>query len=456
MELLLPEVRSFRQFSATWRNIMKPLLSADDFADTLLLGFGYSLGNGESIRFWHHEWIPGVILRFSFPRIYALSVNKEGKVKDFGMLVCPLFEDKIIWKANSSGVYSSKSFCEEHCARGQGADQDWSIIWNGLSPPKVELFCWKLLKNRVAVKANLAARNALQGQCLSCALCERVEETVEHLFFQCNFSWCIWNSWSALWGISWAANKGGWDFFEEWVNLCPVNNCQKLWIMAFGAICWMIWLCRNDNVFCRKGVKLEMAIDLVRFRIATWFKAKWPQECVNVVDILRDPRVCLPQVKNHRIRLGMYWEKPPMGFVKFNVDGSSLGNPGPSGIGGILRDYLGRELIKFSKFVGFSDSNMVELMAIREAVVLFVTTQWVVDESLILECDSRNAVSWVANPDTAPWRMRNLLNHICNLLKKTKAWKVTHIFRECNQVADSLAKEGASRDSDLVVIHNGP
>ncbi|XVF73335.1 hypothetical protein PTKIN_Ptkin12aG0193100 [Pterospermum kingtungense] len=221
VELLLPEVRSFRQFSATWRNIMKPLLTVDDFADTLLLGFGYSLGNGESIRFWHHEWILGVILRFSFPRIYALSVNKEGKVKDFGMLVsgvwewnvelrrnpfnwervqwdglldmikefqvCPLFEDKIIWKANSSGVYSSKSFCEEHCARGQGADQDWSIIWNGLSPPKVELFCWKLLKNRVAVKANLAARNALQGQCLSCALCERVEETVEHFFFSAIF-----------------------------------------------------------------------------------------------------------------------------------------------------------------------------------------------------------------------------------------------------------------------------
>ncbi|XVF62075.1 hypothetical protein PTKIN_Ptkin08bG0188000 [Pterospermum kingtungense] len=67
-------------------------------------------------------------------------------------------------------------------------------------------------------------------------------------------------------------------------------------------------------------------------------------------------------------------------------------NPGPSGIGGVLRDHTGRVLIKFSKAIGVTDSSMAEVLAIREIVVMFVTSQWVVNESLIIECDSRNAV----------------------------------------------------------------
>ncbi|XVF69732.1 hypothetical protein PTKIN_Ptkin11bG0105400 [Pterospermum kingtungense] len=40
------------------------------------------------------------------------------------------------------------------------------------------------------------------------------------------------------------------------------------------------------------------------------------------------------------------------GMVKFNVDGSSLGKPGPTDIRGILRDHLGNEFIRFSKRLG--------------------------------------------------------------------------------------------------------
>ncbi|XVF66049.1 hypothetical protein PTKIN_Ptkin10aG0002600 [Pterospermum kingtungense] len=46
-------------------------------------------------------------------------------------------------------------------------------------------------------------------------------------------------------------------------------------------------------------------------------------------------------------------------------------------------------------------------MAVREAMVLFVTSHWVVNYSLIFEYDSQNTVSWVRNLSTAPWRMRN-------------------------------------------------
>ena len=38
-------------------------------------------------------------------------------------------------------------------------------------------------------------------------------------------------------------------------------------------------------------------------------------------------------------------------------DGSSRGNPGPAGMGGVLRDSKGKILCLYSEYVGIADSN---------------------------------------------------------------------------------------------------
>ncbi|XVF82028.1 hypothetical protein PTKIN_Ptkin16aG0010000 [Pterospermum kingtungense] len=116
---------------------------------------------------------------------------------------------------------------------------------------------------------------------------------------------------------------------------------------------------------------MEITIDLVRCRVASWFKAKWHHSCDSVMDLAMNPSACVPPSKIVRVRPTTIWEKSLLGSLKFNVDGSSLGNPRPSGIGGLLRDHMGRELITFSKSIGVSDSNIVEVMTVRESLVLF-------------------------------------------------------------------------------------
>ncbi|XVF79203.1 hypothetical protein PTKIN_Ptkin14bG0201600 [Pterospermum kingtungense] len=71
------------------------------------------------------------------------------------------------------------------------------------------------------------------------------------------------------------------------------------------------------------------------------------------------------------------------GWVKFNVDGSSIRKPGPAGIGGLLRDHLRKELMRFSKSIGVEDSNVAELLAIREGLILFLSLPWESTEFLI-------------------------------------------------------------------------
>ncbi|EOY02845.1 Uncharacterized protein TCM_017252 [Theobroma cacao] len=128
------------------------------------------------------------------------------------------------------------------------------------------------------------------------------------------------------------------------------------------------------------------------------------------------------------------------------------GSPGPAGMRGILRDHQGDVKITFSKSVGNGDANLAEILAVREALVVFVASRWKDQYKLIIESDSCNAVKWVQHPDTTPWRLRKWLLHIERLREKLNDWKIQHVFREANQRADALAKEGVDQQSDSLRV----
>ncbi|XVF84392.1 hypothetical protein PTKIN_Ptkin17bG0033200 [Pterospermum kingtungense] len=98
--------------------------------------------------------------------------------------------------------------------------------------------------------------------------------------------------------------------------------------MTFGAISWLIWLLRNDIASRGKRCDLQMVFDLIKIRLANWIKAKWSELNLGILDIFRQPYLADPPRKCPIIRPTAEWSKPLIGSVKFNVDGSSRGNPG--------------------------------------------------------------------------------------------------------------------------------
>ncbi|XVF66499.1 hypothetical protein PTKIN_Ptkin10aG0041000 [Pterospermum kingtungense] len=360
-------------------------------------------------------------------------------------------KDRLIWKDNGTSRYSAKSFCWKFQKEGTIDHTNWGNIWGGLLPPKFETFMWQMLKGRVAVKENLRVRNIGNGLDVHCVLCGRATESISHLFFVCPVSWGVWSHWCWNWGIQWVSSSDPWQFFEHWLQLLPPNRCDKLWKMSFGAIVWSIWLTRNDCIFQGKTVGFEQLLDTIQVRLIFWARALWPNVQICMTDVFVCPGNITIYKEKTRDRPRVSWIPPPIGYVKFNVDGASSGKPGPAGIGGVMRIHASEELARFSKSVGIEDSNVAELMAIREAFLTFIDSPYVYNCALIVESDSKNAVTWVNSPLSAPWRVLNFINHIECLKRKLRKWEVVHIFREANQVADQLAKEGVSRTSDLVV-----
>ncbi|XP_035545086.1 uncharacterized protein LOC109020946 [Juglans regia] len=58
------------------------------------------------------------------------------------------------------------------------------------------------------------------------------------------------------------------------------------------------------------------------------------------------------------------WSRPKNGCFKLNVDGSSVGNPGPSGVGGVIRNDKGEFVCGFAKFTGHNTNNAVEVLGL--------------------------------------------------------------------------------------------
>ncbi|XVF26398.1 hypothetical protein REPUB_Repub14bG0012900 [Reevesia pubescens] len=115
-------------------------------------------------------------------------------------------------------------------------------------------------------------------------------------------------------------------------------------------------------------------------------------------DVFRVPNlVNLNSIVKKRSRASN-WVALPHGFLKFNVDGSTLGKPRTTGIGGFLRNEDKNVKIVLSKCTGISDSNNVKFLAIQKAFVIFMAFKWSKIHDLLIKSDSLNVVKWIKHP----------------------------------------------------------
>lgn len=133
-------------------------------------------------------------------------------------------------------------------------------------------------------------------------------------------------------------------------------------------------------------------------------------------------------------------EKKECSELIIHTDGASRGNPGKAGIGVAIFDKNHNLLEEVCRFIGESTNNVAEyhamILAAQKAIaykakkVTFKT-----DSELLVK--QLNGEYHVRSPNILP------LNHeLTMLLKKIPAWKIQHVRREDNILADTLANQG--------------
>ena len=157
---------------------------------------------------------------------------------------------------------------------------------------------------------------------------------------------------------------------------------------------------------------------------------------------------CVSKVKKlaSKVAISVSCTKPSSGWHKLNTDGASLGNPGKSGGGGLIRNSQGNWIKGFSRPIGFTTSVMAELWVLRNG--LYLAIQLGIN-FLEVELDAKVIVDMLNNTDCSNRKHSPLLHDCKSLLSRLTQARVVHIFGEANKCVDFLARRGCSMRENL-------
>src|SRR5207253_7907123 len=125
------------------------------------------------------------------------------------------------------------------------------------------------------------------------------------------------------------------------------------------------------------------------------------------------------------------------------VDGGSLGNPGPSGIGVVIEGSE-RGTIKISKWIGHQDNNVAEYVALLEALQCALNLEAKV---LHVYSDSEVMVRQMRGEYQCRSPRLYSLHWICRKLARSLSFSINHVSREKNAEANRLANAAARQQN---------
>ncbi|XP_043717736.1 uncharacterized protein LOC122665651 [Telopea speciosissima] len=289
-----------------------------------------------------------------------------------------------VWAHTSSGIFSVASAWD--ALRIKAAPTQWGwAIWQRCLQPRSSVFGWRLVHGALPIDDKMRRRIvALVSRKLKVIPLPKVWGPL--IIIICHQIWL-------------ERNRQRYDNLKrthsQVVNLCfrEVSDCA-----------------------CIEGVKVNSVHDLILAR-----KLR--------VVITKSPAKIIIEVK---------WKHPLIGWWKLNIDGSSLGNPGSIGAGGIFRNHFGTPIRCFASFQGVGTNFMAEMAAskvgIKEARELCISKLWI-------ESDSTATVTIILSR-MIPWCLMQYWWSISPFPDSIQ-WRITHCYREANVAVDALANHAA-------------
>ncbi len=128
--------------------------------------------------------------------------------------------------------------------------------------------------------------------------------------------------------------------------------------------------------------------------------------------------------------------------IKVYTDATAKGNPGPSGLGIVIKDESDEILLTHKEYIGKATNNQGEYTALLKSLTLLKNLQTEYD-FVEFYSDSLLMVSQLTGKYKIKdkYLMRNAMNFWEGINKLDKKHSITYIPREQNSIADKLANE---------------
>jgi ribonuclease HI len=123
------------------------------------------------------------------------------------------------------------------------------------------------------------------------------------------------------------------------------------------------------------------------------------------------------------------------------IDGGSLGNPGPSGVGVVIDGAMAGP-IRIAKWIGLQDSNVAEYVALMEALQCALSLN---ARRLHVYSDSDVVVKQMTGEYKCRSSRLYSLNWTCSKLARSLEFSISHVGREKNGEANTLANSAVRK-----------
>ncbi|XP_059436284.1 uncharacterized protein LOC132169234 [Corylus avellana] len=376
------------------------LLSAKD---VLTEGLLWRIGDGKSVRIWGDKWLPTpTTFEVQSPCMrLAVDARVESLIdwnlggwnttliydiflKEEAEIICNIpisrygYPDKLIWRANTSGMFTVRSGYhmekERHAlqmgegSRGSGYTNLWKKLWQLQVPNAAKVFLWRACSNILPTKDNLLKRKIVKED--GCIFCCRDTESVVHILWECPSA-------TDVWSVSCRSLQKSHDYFDSFMDVFAglVERSSIHDLNLFALTAKRIWARRNTVIHggeflhpCKIAQEAESMLSDYHMALGVTLEGEGRQVVRNVVK----------------------WKNPPVGYYKMNWDMALDNIHKCMGFGMIARDDQGNVIAAQSKHISAIQAPVVgEAMAALEAVEF---SREVGLQDVILEGDSLQVV----------------------------------------------------------------
>jgi len=183
--------------------------------------------------------------------------------------------DRWLWLPDQIGQYSVCGVHDLLTAQAQpDLHQNSELIWHKQVPLKVSIFAWRLMKDRLPTKENLANRGIISVDSrMCCAGCEHAGD-LKHLFLICLYHGALWSLVQAWLGVEGVESQVISDHFSQFIHYAGGLKSRRSFFHLIWLLCvWIIWNDRNDRLFRNKQSSLPQLLDKVKSYSLWWLKA---------------------------------------------------------------------------------------------------------------------------------------------------------------------------------------
>nr|POE88504.1 putative ribonuclease h protein [Quercus suber] len=275
-------------------------------------------------------------------------------------------------------------------------------VWKTNTMPKIECILWQCVHCGIPVREVLVARGL--NLPASCLLYNGPSESIIHILRDCSIVQQVWNSLSPpmLPNLFFGIN------LSDWLRL----NCKSQQPCGLGIPCgilfpvgvWNLWLRQNRVVFKNEAPNKISKSDIIA-------------------------------------------KAAEYAFLGVNENGSSLGNLGRVGGGGIIRNANGEWVGGYARAIGITTSAAVELWVLRDGLNMCIELNLL---AVIIELDAKLVVDLLKKPGGSLNRNDVIVVDCKENLKKIPRTIIKHCFREANKCVDALARRGALLSQDFL------